>query len=454
MSKPAGRNNSKIITRNQGGGNKKQGLAPLATQFFISQANNVQYRTESGDGRSRDLVVCVNQLGGIGKGRSQFRANADGKRGAECEDDLTLQYITEIQAYLQGEITRMISISHSNNIKTYNMGNNFKLCYVGKPENVSNDINSVNNPNVKEAFDGAGGEAINTKIFTHLYSPFSNDNLKIYLINNVNGISNEEHSITILPSYKDKINYVNERVPDNFPFFLKSTNPQGVHTLGLINLNFQFNGNNIIHYFNMDGIGTPLNGIQSYPVGIDLGYTSTLFSVEQFMDNNLDTETDVCILSPTNSVWNDFSWNDCSYGLQIDPTKYSKITDNLQIKILTVIDRPYVNMGTEDYPIVVSISYDRVLAYKVWRQKNTQVQCNGSNYFYFGLNLTPVKLMQSRINDIWTTGYHAGTVDQANDYLTSNQPWNYDYVLGGIRGKRMMINYFDISDIDISGGNS
>ena len=84
MSKPVGRNNSKIITRNQGGGNKKQGLAPLATQFFISQANNVQYRTESGDGRSRDLVICVNQLGGVGKGRSQFRPNADGNRGTFC----------------------------------------------------------------------------------------------------------------------------------------------------------------------------------------------------------------------------------------------------------------------------------------------------------------------------------------------------------------------------------
>nr|UZT28954.1 hypothetical protein [Nucleocytoviricota sp.]UZT29098.1 hypothetical protein [Nucleocytoviricota sp.] len=90
ISKPVRRNNSKIITRNQGGGDKKQGLAPLASQFFISQANNVQYRTESGDGRNRDLVICVNQLGGIGKGRSQFRANADGKRGTGCEDNLEI----------------------------------------------------------------------------------------------------------------------------------------------------------------------------------------------------------------------------------------------------------------------------------------------------------------------------------------------------------------------------
>lgn len=440
MSKPAGRNNSKIITRNQGGGNKKQGLAPLATQFFISQANNVQYRTESGDGRSRDLVVCVNQLGGIGKGRSQFRANADGKRGAGCEDDLTLQYITEIQTYLQGEITRLISRLNSN-IKTYNMGNNFKLCYVGKPENVSNDINSVNNRNVKEAFDMAGGEAVNTKIFTHLYSPFSNDNLKIYLINNVNGISNEEYSITILPSYKDKINYVNERVPDNFPFFLKSTNPQGVHTLGLINLNFQFNGNNIIHYFNMDGIGTPLNGIQSYTVGIDLEKNAVLFSVERAKataDDILYTYTD-CILEHISNFWNDFSWNDYSYGLQIDPSNIdSTITDNLQINILTIIS-------------VIPDNSSRVLAYKVTSQKNTQVQCNGSNYFYFGLNLTPVELMQSRINNSWNTGYQAGTVDQANDYINSLNPIYYNYILVD-RNKRMMINYFKISDI--SGWNS
>ena len=181
-----GKNNAKISNRPSGGGNKLQGLAPKATFFFKAPFTGRQYSTGSGDGQNRFKLVCMNQLGGIGRGRSQFGPTADGTN-CHDEDDFTLQYITEIQAYLQGEINRLIS-TLSSNIKTYNTGNNFKLCYVGKPENVSNDINSVNNPNVKAAFDTAGGEAVNTKIFTHLYSPFSSHNLKIYLINNVNGI--------------------------------------------------------------------------------------------------------------------------------------------------------------------------------------------------------------------------------------------------------------------------
>ena len=85
MSKPVGRNNAKIITRNQGGGNKLQGLAPTSTSFSIPKSTGSSYYTESGDGRNRNLVICVNQLGGVGRGRSQFRGNADGKRGDGCD---------------------------------------------------------------------------------------------------------------------------------------------------------------------------------------------------------------------------------------------------------------------------------------------------------------------------------------------------------------------------------
>ena len=72
------RNNQKISNQSSGGGNKKQGLAPNATNFFKANFTGRQYSTDSGDGKNRFKLVCMNQLGGIGRGRSQFGASADG----------------------------------------------------------------------------------------------------------------------------------------------------------------------------------------------------------------------------------------------------------------------------------------------------------------------------------------------------------------------------------------
>jgi len=55
-------------------GNKLQGLAPSATQFFIQSGrgggNNYQTRA---DGDKRNVVFCMNQLGGVGRAKSQFK---------------------------------------------------------------------------------------------------------------------------------------------------------------------------------------------------------------------------------------------------------------------------------------------------------------------------------------------------------------------------------------------
>ena len=66
------------INANFGGGNKKQGLAPKATFFFKAPFTGSQYDTESGDGKDRNLVLCMNQLSGVGRGRSQFSSSSDG----------------------------------------------------------------------------------------------------------------------------------------------------------------------------------------------------------------------------------------------------------------------------------------------------------------------------------------------------------------------------------------
>tara|TARA_R110002074_G_scaffold95068_3_gene207270 strand:+ start:1181 stop:1909 length:729 start_codon:yes stop_codon:yes gene_type:complete len=119
MSKPAGRNNSKIITRNQGGGNKLQGLAPVSTPFYMAQSTGQSYYTETGDGRNRDFVLCVNQLGGIGRGRSQFRANADGNRGTGCNPNPNPSPLLSVYFYVSGtpENALYIYVNPVNNIE-------------------------------------------------------------------------------------------------------------------------------------------------------------------------------------------------------------------------------------------------------------------------------------------------------------------------------------------------
>ena len=80
----ASKNNGKITTRNQGGGPKLQGLGATSTSYYIANKNASSYYSEVGDGRNRNLVICVNQLSGVGRHRSQFRPNADGNRGTFC----------------------------------------------------------------------------------------------------------------------------------------------------------------------------------------------------------------------------------------------------------------------------------------------------------------------------------------------------------------------------------
>ena len=56
-------------------GDKLQGLAPQATHFFIAgngRAGWNQYRTRT-NGNKRNFVFCMNQLGGVGASRSQFK---------------------------------------------------------------------------------------------------------------------------------------------------------------------------------------------------------------------------------------------------------------------------------------------------------------------------------------------------------------------------------------------
>ena len=62
------------INGNQGGGTKLQGLAPKATMFFVSSGRGGwgHFLRETFAPR-RDWIFCMNQLSGVGAGRSMFK---------------------------------------------------------------------------------------------------------------------------------------------------------------------------------------------------------------------------------------------------------------------------------------------------------------------------------------------------------------------------------------------
>ena len=143
MSKYVGCGNSRRTTQNQGGGDKKQGIAPHATHWYIANSTGSEYYTKSGDGRNRFHLVCLNQLGGIGRGRSQFRPNADGARGEACQLRGLCTTLTELREYFKhpnGAIANCIKSINGN--VAPNSLNNFELCLTNYPNNFS--ANSFN----------------------------------------------------------------------------------------------------------------------------------------------------------------------------------------------------------------------------------------------------------------------------------------------------------------------
>nr|UZT28894.1 hypothetical protein [Nucleocytoviricota sp.]UZT29246.1 hypothetical protein [Nucleocytoviricota sp.] len=62
---------------------KIAGAPPRATSFYIANSSGTSYSRANNE--NKHLVMCVNQLSGTGRYRSQFRPNADGNRGKGCE---------------------------------------------------------------------------------------------------------------------------------------------------------------------------------------------------------------------------------------------------------------------------------------------------------------------------------------------------------------------------------
>lgn len=52
-------------------GDKLQGGPPLATGYYKAKYTGNNYRTRA-DGQNKNLIFCMNRLGGVGRGKSQF----------------------------------------------------------------------------------------------------------------------------------------------------------------------------------------------------------------------------------------------------------------------------------------------------------------------------------------------------------------------------------------------
>ena len=72
-------------------GEKLQGLPPQATGYYKAKYTGRDYSTRSGDGSNRNMIFCINRLGGVGRGRSQFNIGGinlpDGTRPCTVYND-------------------------------------------------------------------------------------------------------------------------------------------------------------------------------------------------------------------------------------------------------------------------------------------------------------------------------------------------------------------------------
>ena len=109
-------------------GDKLQGLAPQATHFFIAGNglggwNNYRKRTNA---PQRNFVFCMNQLGGVGAGKSQFKIRGLNKPDGTGNCRTGPYTLAECIAYLQ-----MYWLKHMPG---------YTLCLVGEKEKIGTDL--------------------------------------------------------------------------------------------------------------------------------------------------------------------------------------------------------------------------------------------------------------------------------------------------------------------------
>ena len=181
----------------------------------------------------------MNQLGGVGRDRSQFHTPADGLNCKEGEEDYTQLYISQIKSFFYNAINNKIV---ELGLENFNKTEDFQICFVGNIESFWNDINMAHELSQSPEWnylkpllidDSPYGD-IREHIFSHLLSEESSVNVQITLLSGV--ATYIQPDISIPMHIQLKINYVNNRIPIG----LKHTRWFGTHTMGLINNNFIF----------------------------------------------------------------------------------------------------------------------------------------------------------------------------------------------------------------------
>jgi hypothetical protein len=82
MSKIAQFRSSALTNSDQGGGNKLAGIFPRVGGNTFARAAWARSAYVPRD--KRNIVFCINQIGGVGRGKSMFRSTAD---GVKCVKD-------------------------------------------------------------------------------------------------------------------------------------------------------------------------------------------------------------------------------------------------------------------------------------------------------------------------------------------------------------------------------
>lgn len=113
-------------------GDKLQGGAPLGTGYFKAKYTGRNYRTRT-DGNNKNVIFCMNRMGGVGRGRSQFNVAGvnlpDGTRPCvpfRANNNITRNIYNVRNAVAQA--------------KAYARSQGKYLCLVGTHETVNSDL--------------------------------------------------------------------------------------------------------------------------------------------------------------------------------------------------------------------------------------------------------------------------------------------------------------------------
>ena len=182
----------------------------------------------------------MNQLGGIGRGRSQFGPTAD---GAQCDEDYLLLYLAEINAFIldhfitlrnkviaakqaQGATNLVIAaLLEANNV------DNLKLVLMKQQSTAINEILSLNGAFKLMIDNHVSHPNLKDTLTLHLDDDDLND-MKEYLVDTTagSGLTSSGQSLSIPSNIKDKIKYVNGKLGEHKIAYLNDNFTTKIHS--------------------------------------------------------------------------------------------------------------------------------------------------------------------------------------------------------------------------------